>query len=295
MPNVAPTPRFDVLFDHGEPSPLDNQTLAPYGHLGFPPSPGERPWVYSNFVQSLDGIVSLLGRYASGGEISQSSADRWLMDLLRAYSDGVLMGMNTLREEQRLRGPTSRGIVFQVLEPELIGLRRKLDKSRQRNIFVTRAAHLDLSQWKVFDGDLVDPVIVTSPAGALRLSLKAHPHVAVISEGEGEFINFHAALNKLRTQLGIEHLLCEGGPSLYGALAYADLIDEKFVTIAPVEVGQIVPPEQERLPGEESFKPLVRPTTFGGPGFTRETMTRWTWVSSRKSGDHEFNRYRRKR
>ena len=295
MPNATPRPRFEVLFDHGEPSPLDDAAVAAYGYLGFPSPPADRPWVYSTFVQSLDGIVSLLGARPSGSEIAQSPTDRWLMDLLRAYSDGVLMGMNTLREEQRLRGPESRGIVFRVVEPDLVELRRKLGKGRQRNIFVTRAAHLDLSQWKAFDGDLVDPVIATSPAGALRLSLQAHPHVTVIAEGQGESINFLAALHKLRTQLGIEHLLCEGGPSLYGALARADLIDEKFVTIAPVEVGQIVPAEQVRLPGGESFKPLVRPTTFGGPGFTRETMTRWTWVSSRKSGDHEFNRYRRRR
>ena len=70
----------------------------------------------------------LLGKYASGGEISQSSEDRWLMDLLRAHADGLLMGMNTLREEQRLRGPDSRGIVFRVADPTLQELRGKLGK-----------------------------------------------------------------------------------------------------------------------------------------------------------------------
>jgi riboflavin biosynthesis pyrimidine reductase len=248
-------------------------------------------------VQSLDGIVSLLGKHASGGEIAQSSADRWLMDLLRAHADGVLMGMSTLRVERRARGPQSRGIVFQVVEPELLGLRRKLGKGRQRNIFVTRARDLSLSEWKVFDGDLVDPVIITSPAGVVRLAShqKSHPHVDIIPAGTNETIDFAEALRKLRQHLGIEHLLCEGGPSLYGSLARADLIDEKFITIAPVEVGQRVPPEQMRPPEEKGVDPLIRPNVFGGPGFTRETMTHWTWLSSRKSGDHEFNRYRRKR
>ncbi len=64
--------------------------------------PPDRPWIYSNFVQSLDGITTLLGKHGSGGEISQSREDRWLMDLLRAHADGLLMGMNTLLEEQRL-------------------------------------------------------------------------------------------------------------------------------------------------------------------------------------------------
>ena len=103
--------------------------LAGYGNFGFPAPPADRPWIYTNFVQSLDGIVSLLGKHASGGEIAQSRADRWLMDLLRAHADGLLMGMNTLREEQRNRGPESRGIVFQVVDPEPAAAARE---ARQR-------------------------------------------------------------------------------------------------------------------------------------------------------------------
>src|ERR1700722_11202299 len=106
MENPGQNRRFEVVFDHAEPSPIDDDAYAPYGNFGFPPPPGDRPWIYSNFVQSLDGITTLLGEHASGGEISQSSpTDRWLMDLLRAHADGLLMGMNTLREEQRQRGP----------------------------------------------------------------------------------------------------------------------------------------------------------------------------------------------
>jgi riboflavin biosynthesis pyrimidine reductase len=296
MPPSA-SPQFEVLFDRAEPSPLGDEALARYGNLGFPAAPPDRPWIYSNFVQSLDGIVSLLGEHASGGDISQSSADRWLMDLLRAQSDGVLMGMNTAREERSRRGPASRGIVFQVVEPALLEFRRRLGKGRQCNIFVTRAERLLLSEWKVFDGDVLDAMIVTSPAGAIRLApqQQSHPHVTVVAAGKDEAIDLALAMRKLRQRLGIEHLLCEGGPSLYGALARADLIDEKFVTIAPVELGQRVPPEQERLPQEQGIEPLLRPNIFGGPGFTRNSMTRWTWLSCRKSGDHEFNRYRRKR
>ncbi len=183
-----------------------------------------------------------------------------------------------------------------MVEPTLLLLREKLGKGRQRNIFVTSARDLELSQWKVFDADVVDAVVVTSPDGAARLSTqKTHPHVTVIAAGEGDSLNLPAAVRKLRAQLGIEYLLCEGGPTLYGTLARADLVDEKFITVAPVEVGQIVPPEQERLPHEPASSRLYRPTVFGGPGFTRETMTRWTWLSCRKSGEHQFNRYRRQR
>ena len=296
MASPSQNSTFDVLFDNAEPSPFTDEAFTPYGNFALPEPSPDRPWIYTNFVQSLDGIVSLLGKYASGAEISQSRADRWLMDLLRAHADGVLMGMNTLREEQRNRGPQSRGIVFQVADPSLLKLREKLGKGRQRNIFVTRALDLDLSRFKCFDGDVVDVAIVTSPTGAERLrALKTHPHVTIIAAGSGESVDLSAAVGELRTQLGIKYLLCEGGPTLYGNLARADLVAEKFVTVSPVEIGQIVPPQQERLPEEEGKLPLLRPTVFGGTGFTKETLTRWTWLSCRKSDEHQFHRFRRKR
>ncbi len=294
--NATTPTRFEVLFDHAEASAIDDPAYAPYGNLGFPPAPAARPWIYTNFVQSLDGITSLLGKYSSGGEISQSRDDRWLMDLLRAHADGILMGINTLREEQRQRGPDSRGIVFRVADPALQELRRKLGKARERNIFVTSATGLDLSQYKVFDGDVVDAAILTSPAGAERLQAQgSHPQVAIIVAGDGEDFDLAQAIAKLQQEWGVQQLLCEGGPTLYGSLARAGLVDEKFMTISPVEAGQVVPPEQERLASERSVQVLLRPTTFGGPGFTRDNLTHWQWLSCRKAGDHQFNRYRRKR
>ena len=147
------------------------------------------------------GLSACLGKHASGGEIAQSKADRWLMDLLRAHADGVLMGMNTLREEQRSRGPESRGIVFQVVEPELLRLREKLGKGRQRNIFVTRGLDMELAEWKAFDGEAVDAVIVTSPQGAERIGAAVtHPHVTVIAAGEGDSVDLPAAVRELRSR-----------------------------------------------------------------------------------------------
>ncbi|MGA8877672.1 MAG: hypothetical protein WB555_19190, partial [Candidatus Korobacteraceae bacterium] len=76
---MNPTPgsnrSFEVLFDHAEPSPIDDLAYAPYGNLGFPAPPIDRPWIYTNFVQSLDGITSLLGAHGTGGDISQSRED----------------------------------------------------------------------------------------------------------------------------------------------------------------------------------------------------------------------------
>lgn len=285
---------FEVLFDHGEPAAADDPAYAPYGRLGFPAPPPQRPWVYSNFVQSLDGIVSFKGKHAVGADISRSPEDRWLMDLLRAHADAVLLGVNTLVEETLL-GPRERGPVFRIMDPELRRLRQKLGRRREMNIIVTGSATLDLSAYRLFDAEHVDPIVVTTRSGAARLAVKAkHPHVRVIVSGEDKFVDLTQMVSLLHRELGVRYLLCEGGPTLYGYLSRAGLVDEKFLTIAPLEVGQIAPAEQERSTADALDPTPVRPTSFHAPGFTFENAPAWSWLSCRRIGDHQFCRYRRK-
>jgi riboflavin biosynthesis pyrimidine reductase len=287
----AEMPTFEILFDHGEPSAVKHAAFAGFGQLGFPAPPPARPWIYSNFVQSLDGITSLLGRHFAGGDISQSVEDRWLMDLLRAHADAILTGAITLLDERNARGADSRGIVFRVVDPELQDLRRKLGLAQERNLIVTGHGNLPWRDLKLFDGGQVEPGIVTTELGAKNLGILPD-HVLLVVAGQGPLIDWPLAMRMLRDQFKIQRLLCEGGPTLYGALARTDLVDEKFVTISPIETGQVVPEEQERL-RNETGPILMRPTIFGGPGFTKEKATWWRWISARKVGDHAFNRYRR--
>lgn len=286
--------KFEVLFDEGEPSPLEDNAYAPYGKLGFPEAPPDRPWIYSNFVQSLDGIVSLRGFHASGADISQSAEDRWLMDLLRAHADGVLVGVNTLIDETNLRGKEKRGPVFRIMDPALRELRKRLGRAREKNIFVTASGNIDLSEYRCFDCEHVDPVVVTTKHGAERLQARgANPGVQIVVTGN-ETVDLKRMVEVLRRDFGVRHLLCEGGPTLYGRMSKAGLIDEKFLTISPIELGEFVPDDQPRTPEELANQKFttVRPTVFFGPGFTKETASRWRWISARRVGDHEFNRYR---
>ena len=285
--------KFEVLFDDSEGAGIEDPALEGYGRMAFPVAPVDRPWVYSNFVQSLDGIVSLRGKDGSGFAISQSEEDRWLMDVLRAHADGVLLGINTLIEERYYMssGGQRRGPVFKIGDPELLRIRERLGRGRQKNIFVTGSARIQLNDYRVFDGELVDAYIVTTRAGADLLRAQRHPKVTIIEAGEWPRVDIDLAIKKIHRELGVRYLLCEGGPTLYGNMARAGLIDEKFVTVAPVEVGHFAPSEQEAA---EFDKTKMRPTIFEGPGFTRDNMSRWTWLSCRKVGDHEFNRYRKK-
>ncbi len=288
--------RFEVLFDYGEPSAVDDPAYQIYGQLGFPAPPGQRPWIFSNFVQSLDGIASFLGKNATGSHISRSEEDRWLMNLLRAHADAVLLGVKTLMDETELGVDQARGPVYTIADESLRALHARLGRGRELNVFVTGAATLDLASYRVFDGDLVQSAIVTTREGAQRLEArKTHPHVQIIAAGEGKFADLPRAMEILYREFGVRYLLCEGGPTLHGYMLRAGLIDERFLTVSPVEVGHFVPPEQEPSSFERAHPPTVRPTTFNAPGFLAENVPWWTWSSCRRVGDHQFNRYRRKR
>ena len=274
---------FQVLFDHGERSELLDPAMAMYGKLGFPAPPEERPWIYSNFVQTLDGILSLGGDEAGGADISELPEDRWLMDLLRAHADAVILGMGTLREERRMRRPRPRGPVFRIMDPGMQQLRAKLRPRRERNILVSAKAEFQMSDYAVFDGEHVDVTVLTTHEGAKRLIAQpVSPAVDIVAVDEliGGGLNLADAVAILHERYGIRYLLCEGGPMLYSAMLVAGLIDEMFVTVSPIEVGQW------SLQGP-------RPTLLPDVGFSKQDAARWKWLSCRKVGDHQFHRFRR--
>lgn len=70
------------------------------GDLHFQTAPAERPFVFANFVSSLDGVVSYaIKGQASGSVISGSDpADRFIMGLLRASPDAPIVGARTVQD-----------------------------------------------------------------------------------------------------------------------------------------------------------------------------------------------------
>src|SRR5215470_15165830 len=181
---------FHILFDDAEPSAINHSGYAPYSKLGFPVPHSDRPWVYANFVQSIDGIASFKGPHAAGSDISQSAEDRWLMDLLRAHADAILTGINTLVEET-LSAPYlngGRGPVYRIEEETLRDLRVKLGRKREKIIFVTASGSVDPRAYRVFDGDLMDAPILTSAAGAARLQGRIDPARLIVA-GEAKTID----------------------------------------------------------------------------------------------------------
>jgi riboflavin biosynthesis pyrimidine reductase len=65
--------------------------------------------------------------------------------------------------------------------------------------------------------------------------------LVVVESGPEGRADLPALLRSLRGE-GVRALLCEGGPTLHGALQAADLVDELFLTIAPKLAGGGAPP-----------------------------------------------------
>ena len=96
--------------------PLPPELARLYGRLELPPHPN-KPYVFGNFVTSLDGVVALNSAEvgSGGGEISGYNVqDRLVMGLLRAIADAVVVGAGTLRAVPNHRW-TSR-VIYSPLE-----------------------------------------------------------------------------------------------------------------------------------------------------------------------------------
>ncbi len=122
----------------GHALPLPPALARLYGRLEFPPHPG-RPYVFGNFVTSLDGVVALNSAKvgSGGGEISGfNEHDRLVMGLLRAIADAVVVGAGTLRAVPDHLW-TSR-VIYPPLEEAYQELRTSLGKTEPPlNVIVT--------------------------------------------------------------------------------------------------------------------------------------------------------------
>src|SRR5262249_48515920 len=94
-------PLFEV--EGSNPLSLPPDLAALYGHFHLPAHPSGRPHILGNFVTTLDGVVALNEQdHTGGGDISGwSKQDQFVMGLLRAIADCVIVGAGTLRASPR--------------------------------------------------------------------------------------------------------------------------------------------------------------------------------------------------
>lgn len=262
---------FEVLFETDLPSfelPPDLERI--YGRLGF-----SSPAVYSNFVTSIDGVVSL-GQTPSAGSVISGKypADRFLLALLRACADAVVLGAGTLRATPgHLWTPAH---VYPALASDFAALREGLGRRAEPQLVVlTASGNIDFSHPALVKGAL----IFTTPAGARAIGdrLPASCELVAMSEdAESTTLDISLVIAELRRR-GLRALLTEGGPHVMGRLLERILLDEAFVTISPVVAGR---DDERRLGMVEGIELLP-----GRGGWGR-------LLSARRHGDYLFLRYR---
>lgn len=254
---------------------------GPYAGLvlgqGDDPIPIARPWVALGMVVGLDGSTTVDGRSGDLG----GRADALAFRRLRDATDTVLVGAATVRAEGY--GP---GTVDAV---------RRADRQERglaphpRIVVISARADLDPGVPLLAErpDDVAPPLLVVparlDAAGEARLAaLEATGRLEVARLDAGTVDGPPVAMEALLSLLhghGCRTVLCEGGPTLAAALVAADLVDETFLTVAPLLVGG---------DGPRLLAPPLGATTAAGP-------RRFGLVEVWEDDDELLLRHRRRR
>jgi riboflavin biosynthesis pyrimidine reductase len=205
---------FDRLVPGGDPVPAAEALAA--ARLGALAGP-DRPYVFMNFVSTLDGRAALDGSTRPLG----GPADLAMLLALRDIADAVLIGPGTVRAEgyARLVGDPERRAAREAAglsaDPPAVLISRRFIIPWEAGLFA--APSQPVIVYTSAEAAVVDAPPVAAPVEVVRLAECTPAH----------------ALADLRAR-GIRALLSEGGPTLFNGLLAAGLVDELFLTLTPV-------------------------------------------------------------
>ena len=189
------------------------------------PAPGDRGWVRSNFVMSLDGSVQ--GPDGRSGSINTES-DHRIFALQRALADAVLVGANTVRFE---------GYRAIDLEPWQLEIREQEGLAPYPLlVIISASADLDPAIATPAEG-VGGAVMIITTAGKSGDDLEPLQAAGItVVEAGGPALDLVQIVDQLAGS-GFPRMLCEGGPRLHNDLLAAGVVDEVSLTLAPVMVG----------------------------------------------------------
>jgi riboflavin biosynthesis pyrimidine reductase len=255
------------------------------GDLSFRTSTAERPFVFANFVSTLDGVVSYeIDGHAGGSTISGADpADRFIMGLLRASADAIVVGARTVHDA----GPQSLWI------PEYTYPHAKhlyadyresvLHKSEYPHlVIISGSGKLELGG-AIFRTPGVRTVVITTPGGRDALAKAGASKLPTVQiyvlDTNGAAIASPDILRLLSVELGVRRLLHEGGPTLFGQFMAAEAVDELFLTLSPQIAGRTSDENRPALVQGVEFMPACAPW--------------FQLLSVKQSLDHLYLRYQR--
>ncbi len=204
---------------HPDPATVDSAELfhdlglAARAHL-------DRPWLITNFATTADGRATVDGRSGPIGD----DGDMEVFRRLRTQVDALLIGTRTLQIERYGRA---------VRRPELRAAREAIGLAPEPLVaFVTRGGELPLDAPLFAEPEA--RVVAFAPPGTREPDCAAQVALVRLDRAELTLTN---ALRRLRADHGVRSVLCEGGPTLMGALLHEQLVDELFLTLAPQLAG----------------------------------------------------------
>jgi riboflavin biosynthesis pyrimidine reductase len=257
------------------------------GDLHFRTSPAARPFVIANFVSTLDGVVSYEIKGKSGGSTISGSdpADRFIMGLLRASADAIVVGAGTLRDVSAKSLWTP-----EYAYPDAKHLYAEYRVSAQHKpeypllVIVSGSGQLELNR-AIFRMPAMRTVVITTSAGRDELRRRGAASLGSIEihalDSNSGSIAPRAILQLLQSQCGVKTLLHEGGPTLFGQFLAAEAVDELFLTLSPQIAGR---------KGD-----ATRPAILQGVEFAPDSAPWFQMVSAKESAAHLYLRYRRRR
>jgi 2,5-diamino-6-(ribosylamino)-4(3H)-pyrimidinone 5'-phosphate reductase len=206
-----------------------------------------KPFIKLNVAISIDGKITTAARdfHGFGG-----SEDRERMDGLRAWSDAIVIGAGTLRDEDPL---------LLIGSPERIEIRRLQEKTDQPlPVIVSRNLDFEAQHFRIFR-ERINSVLVFTSSDAPKQNIQAvekFADVKVLQATEDGLVNLMQLCSTL-SEIGVQHLLVEGGGELNYLMLKSGLIDELHVTIAPLVIGG-----------------RLAPSAFSGNGFLCQEVVR---------------------
>lgn len=288
MPVVGPGTPFVSLLDEddGPGLRLPEPFRQVYGGDWLLPAPEpERPYTYMNFVVSRDGRVSFSEPgHLGGGDVSLFNAhDQWLMGLLRSRCDAVLNGDNTLRLDPPLL--LTPDFIFPADAAAFAALRAAEDRQPiPLHVFLSLEGDLP-TEATVFGRPEIPILIATTTRGVptARALLGDRANITVRDFGDMS-VDPVALLAALRQEYDVRSLLCEGGPRTYGSLLQAGQVDDEFLTLSPIIIGN-----------HPAGAGRHRPSLVEGVAFAPGAAPEQQLLNIRRAGDHLFLRSRFKR
>ncbi|HEY4810082.1 MAG TPA: dihydrofolate reductase family protein [Solirubrobacteraceae bacterium] len=233
------TPRLSRLLAPAD--PVSAEEIVQEWGLWQRPALG-RPHVMLNMIATADGRATVDGR---SGALSDP-ADRALFHGLRSAVDAVLVGAATLRTERYGR-----------IIPDLS--RRQLRQQHglsDEPLACIVSGRMTIAQDVPLLAEPAARVVVLTASQASLPATAAHVEY-VRTERDGQ-LDLAAAIAELGERFGVQSVLCEGGPHLARQLLAAGLINELFLSVAPMLAGgEPAGGEALRILAGDELKPPV--------------------------------------